>query len=238
MDHILTAPNPIEPAAGEELPLELHSGDRMTRAEFHRVYETMPEHFKAELIGGIVYVASPLKRPHGTGHPLLSAVLTAYAGHTPGLEVADNMTVLLSEGDEPQPDLCLRILPEHGGQTHDTEDEYVAGAPELVAEVAHSTRAIALHDKRQRYTQAGVIEYIVVCLCPWQLRWFDLRSGQEFAADADGIYRSVQFPGLWIHAPSLQAHDYVRLMEALDRGLTSPEHADFVRRLAGGPPTA
>jgi hypothetical protein len=40
---------------------ELHSGDRLSREEFHRLYSEMPEGFRAELIGGIVYVASPLK---------------------------------------------------------------------------------------------------------------------------------------------------------------------------------
>jgi hypothetical protein len=46
--------------------LELHAGDRMTREEFHRIYERMPKKFKAELIGGTVFVASPLKWKHGT----------------------------------------------------------------------------------------------------------------------------------------------------------------------------
>jgi hypothetical protein len=36
---------------------ELHTGDSMTRAEFHRAYEQMPDKFKAELIEGVVYVA-------------------------------------------------------------------------------------------------------------------------------------------------------------------------------------
>ena len=35
-------------------PTELHSGDRMTREEFHEIYSRMPESFKAELIGGTV----------------------------------------------------------------------------------------------------------------------------------------------------------------------------------------
>jgi hypothetical protein len=39
-----TAPVPITPPAE---PLELHSGDRMNREEFHRIYEQMPEDFKA-----------------------------------------------------------------------------------------------------------------------------------------------------------------------------------------------
>src|SRR5438105_47337 len=109
--------------------MELHSGDRMTREEFHEIYSRMPESFKAELIGGIVYVASPLRLPHSTRHPFLSAVFTAYAGNTTGVEVADNATVLLGDTAEPQPDLFLRILPEHGGQSRTSSDEYADGPP-------------------------------------------------------------------------------------------------------------
>ena len=47
-----------ESAAATER-LELHSGDRMTREEFHRIYEQMPDDFEAELVGGTVYVSSP-----------------------------------------------------------------------------------------------------------------------------------------------------------------------------------
>ncbi len=52
--------------------IELQNGDRMTQQEFHRLYEQTPEGFKAELIGGIVYVASPLYPAHGKPHMLLS----------------------------------------------------------------------------------------------------------------------------------------------------------------------
>ena len=65
-----------------ELP-ELHNGDRMRREEFHRIYRQMPEHVQAELIGGIVYVASPLKRQHGTNHLPLGSLFFAYEGNTP-----------------------------------------------------------------------------------------------------------------------------------------------------------
>jgi Uma2 family endonuclease len=57
---------------------ELHNGDRMTREEFHRIYEQTPEGFHAELIGGIVYVASPLKCRHGTNHLPLGSLFFAY----------------------------------------------------------------------------------------------------------------------------------------------------------------
>ena len=53
---------------GQLLPLE--SGDRLTRREFERRYLSAPHIKKAELIEGVVYVASPLRfashaEPHG-----------------------------------------------------------------------------------------------------------------------------------------------------------------------------
>lgn len=215
-----------------EFPRELHSGDRMTRAEFHRIYETMPEDFRAELIGGTVYVAPPLKRRHATNRIRLGAVFTLYEAQTPGVEVGDNVTVILSEEDEPQPDLYLRILPEYGGQTHDTEDEYIGDGPELLAEVAYSSRSIDLHAKKDQYAQYGVVEYVVVLLHEKRVRWFDLRTNQEFAPDAEGVFRSQVFPGLWLHSGALLAKDYPRLLATLEQGLATEDHAAFVRRLA------
>ncbi len=40
------------------IPL-LENGDRLTREEFHRRYEAMPEKVKAELIKGVVYMRLP-----------------------------------------------------------------------------------------------------------------------------------------------------------------------------------
>ena len=214
-----------------DLPQYLNSGDHMTREEFHRIYEKTPEDVRAELIGGIVFVASPLKRTHGTFHVHLSSILAAYQAQTPGLEVCDNATVFLSEEDEVQPDLLMRVLPDHGGKTRNTNDDYIEGSPELIAEIALSSWAIDLHRKRERYKQAGVSEYIVVCLEPKQLRWFDLSHDQEFSAAADGVMRSMIFPGLWMPCDVSMLEKYQCSMEILSQGLTSREHADFVTSL-------
>jgi Uma2 family endonuclease len=204
----------------------------MTQQEFHAAYQRMPDDVKAELIGGIVYVASPLRIPHGTHHPILSSVLVAYQAHTPGVEVADNTTVILGDESEPQPDLYLRTLPEFGGQSRTTDDDYVRGAPELVAEIAHSSRALDLHAKHRDYTRHGVLEYLVLTLDDRRLRWFDLPNDRELPPDPDGVCRLRTFPGLWVHADALLARDYGRLMTTLQQGLATPEHAAFVEKLA------
>src|SRR5262245_37865860 len=84
------------------LPL-LENGDRMKQAEFHRRYEAYPEDVKFELIGGIVYMASPLRWPHANYHPKLGFALELYATGTLGVEVGDNATTILGEESEPQP---------------------------------------------------------------------------------------------------------------------------------------
>lgn len=212
-------------------PEELHAGDRMTRQEFHRLYQNAPKHFKAELIGGTVFVASPLRRLHGNRHLRLGALFSIYEGNTPGVEAGDNTTILLGDDSEPQPDLYLRILPEHGGQSKTDRDDYVVGAPELIAEIAHSSRSLDLHAKHDDYKRFGVREYLVASLRDKRLYWFDLTASRELSPDSDGIIRARCFPGFWIHAEALFAHDFRRLMSVLQQGMDSPDHAAFIERL-------
>ena len=209
----------------------LVNGDRMKQPEFHRRYEAYPEDVKFELIGGTVYMSSPLRRRHGLYHPLLSGALLHYHAATPGVEVLDNATTILGEESEPQPDLELRILSEFGGQSRETEDEYIAGPPELIIEVSHSTRAIDMHQKRQDYERAGVLEYAVLCLEEQKLFWWHFPSGRPIRPSPQGIFRSRVFPGLWIDQRALLARDTKRLLAVVQQGLASRAHAAFVKRL-------
>ena len=218
------------PPSANGLPL-LCNGDRMKQPEFHRRYNACPEDVKFELVGGTVYMASPLRLPHGTYHGELSLALWHYKAGTPGVEAADNATVILGAESESQPDLLLRILPECGGQTRVTADEYCEGAPELVAEIAHSTRALDMNQKREDYEQAGVQEYLVLCVEERELHWFQFPSRRMIRPDRQGTARSRVFPGLWIDVPALLERDSPRLIVAVQQGLASSAHAAFVKRL-------
>lgn len=222
---------PVRPRAAETL--SLYNGDHMKQPEFHRRYLAYPDDRKFELIGGVVYMASPLKRPHGTSHPELSLVLALYKGSTPGVEVADNMTTILGEESEPQPDLMLRLLTEYGGQSHYNEDDFLVGAPEFIAEVAHSSRSIDMNRKRLDYLEAGVQEYLVWCLEEDELHWFHFPSKRKLKPDREGLWKSRVFPGLWLDGPALLARDTARLVAGLQKGLASSEHAAFVGKLQG-----
>ncbi len=214
----------------------LVDGQRLTRAEFHTRYEAMPPKTRAELIGGVVHLmSSPLGYPHANTHAFVVGWLFHYDCRTPGVEVADNASTALDGLGEPQPDALLRILPSRGGQTHDLGN-IIGGAPELVVEVAASSRAIDLGAKRADYERAGVLEYLVVTLDPDDVYWHVRQEGRlvRVPPDPDGLYRSEAFPGLWLDPRALLARDGPALVAALERGLATVEHADFDARLAGG----
>lgn len=209
----------------------LVNGERLSQRDFHRRYEACPEGEKWELVGGIAYyMASPLRLKHSDYDGEIGYLLETYRRATPGIQVAHNATAILGEESEPQPDLAMRILPQYGGQSGTNAQDYLEGAPELIAEVAHSNRALAMHDKREDYRLNGVIEYLVLLVEEREIRWFCFPD-EEIRPNREGISRSRVFPGLWIDIEALLHRDSKRLMEVLQQGLASRPHGAFVRRL-------
>ena len=226
---------PVQPSTEttEELP-PLQNGDHLDQPTFHARYQAMPGHVRAELIGGIVFMASPVRKPHRRHNGLVVWWLYEYEAATPAVEALDSGTTILGEDSEPEPDASLHLLPQFGGLTQEDERGYVIGAPELVVEVAHATEAIDLHRKKADYEQAGISEYLVLLLWSHEVRWFYLDAGrfQQLQPDADGILRSRRFPGLWLDPTALLNKDQARLREVLQAGLASPEHAAWLAQLS------
>ncbi|MBI2949042.1 MAG: Uma2 family endonuclease [Verrucomicrobia bacterium] len=223
--------NGIQPGVVAVPPLE--SGDRLTRAEFERRYQAMPHVKKAELIEGVVYMPSPARIKHGVPSGLVVTWLGHYAAYTPGVEVADNTTVRLDLDNEPQPDAILRILPHAGGQTTDSMDNYIEGAPELAAEVASSSASYDLHQKKNAYRRNKVREYLVWVTEEERLHWWELRDEQYVPLEPDeqGIIKSRVFPGLWLDVAALLRKDFKRVLEVVTQGVASEEHKAFVAQL-------
>jgi Uma2 family endonuclease len=209
----------------------LENGDRLSRAEFERRYEATPAKFKAELIEGVVYVASPVRAFHGVPHASLVTWLGVYGAATLGIAVADNTTTRLDLDNEPQPDALLRI--EVGGTSTISADGYVEGAPELVAEIATSSTAIDLGTKKNVYRRNGVKEYLVWQTFENQLSWFRLQDGEYLLAemDAAGILKSQAMPGLWLDISALLNGRMFEVLNVLQTGLDSPEHHAFIQML-------
>lgn len=213
----------------------LTNGDNLNRYEFERRYDSTSDIKKAELIEGIVYImpAALRFRSHGQPHARILTWLGNYEVLTPGVELAVEPTVRLDFDNEPQPDAVLIITPEAGGQTRISEDDYIEGAPELVVEIAASSAAIDLHGKKQAYRRNGVKEYIVWQVLEQKLTWFCLEKGEylELVADENGILKSRVFPGLWLAVNELLTGNMSEVLQVLQSGLKSVEHADFVSKL-------
>lgn len=214
----------------------LLNGDHLDQKTFHAIYETMPEHCRAELIGGVVYMASPMRVPHGKMGPLVSAWLGEYEAATPGTEVLQGATAILGPSSEPEPDHCLRILPEFGGSSHTNADDDLEGPPELIVEISHSAAAIDLHAKKDDYEAAGVKEYLVLAIRTKEAFWFQRRRGKfvPLRADAEGIFRSRVFPGLWLAPKALVSFRRAALLAVARQGLASAEHEQFKDALREG----
>ena len=211
----------------------LIAGDFLSREEFLRRWEAMPQIKRAELIRGVVYMPSPVSTDHGIMENNVGIWLGTYKVYTPGCESGHNLTWLMLEEEAPQPDTSLWILPEWGGKAR-RRGLLIEGAPGFLAEVCVSRTAYDLHQKLEMYQEAGVQEYLAVLVQEKELRWHRLsrRRYKVIAAPADGVYRSAVFPGLWLDSAAFLAKDMIRVLAVLQNGLNSPEHAEFVNRLA------
>ncbi|MGH9846558.1 MAG: Uma2 family endonuclease, partial [Blastocatellia bacterium] len=204
-------------------------------------YEAMPELKKAELINGKVYMASPVRFDrHSEQHGCFAVWLGIYRISTPGVRMGDNATIRLDGDEVPQPDVLLMIDTPSGsespiGSATIRADGYLAGAPELVAEVSASTLSYDLREKKETYRLNGVQEYIVWSIYDRKLDWFCLEAGDyvPLHPDSDGIIRSRVFPGLWLDVAALLRGEMAKVLATLQNGLGSPEHGVFVERLQG-----
>jgi Uma2 family endonuclease len=234
---VITPIKPLTPLRDESwAPAQatLVAGDRLSRPEFERRYEAMPQLKKAELIEGVVYIPSPILIDHGEAQGTILGWLMNYGVATPGVQYAGNASVRLDLDNEVQPDALLRLHTRAGGQSRISRKRFIDGTPELMVEIAISSASYDLHDKLKVYRRNGVQEYLVWRVLDEAIDWFSLTEGeyQPLPASADGIVRSRVFPGLWLAVPALLQGDLAAALAALQDGLRSPEHATFVANLS------
>ena len=212
----------------------LFDGQRLDQPTFHEIYSQYPEDFRAELIDGVVHLMNmPLHPDHAEPDGILIGLLFTYSIETTGTILRPNVTTKLGPRSEVQPDCCLLIDPAFGGRSGKDAKGAMINAPELIVEVSSSTLRVDLNAKKEVYEEAGALEYVVYDVPNRKFHWFALRGGrfEPLEVDADGLYRSRAFPGLWLDEAAFLRDDGLGVVAALRRGLESVEHADFVGRL-------
>jgi Uma2 family endonuclease len=203
--------------ATKTLP-NLESGDRLSREEFHQRYLERADIHKAELVEGVVYVASPVRaNVHGEPNGCMIGWIAMYRARHPELRFGDNATVRLDNRNEVQPDAYL--LREVAGGPMIGEDGYIEGPPQLVVEIAASSASYDLHDKKEAYRRNQVREYIVWRVLDQAIDWFRLAAGEYVRVEPDerGVIESTTFPGLRLNVPNMLAGDLARVLAEFDQ---------------------
>jgi Uma2 family endonuclease len=216
-------------------PATLTTGEKMDRTEFLCRWEALPELKCAELIEGVVFVASPVSSGHSDFESRIGWWLQHYAYGTAGCECGHNATWLMLDS-APQPDLHLRIRPECGGQSDDPalhDPPLHKGAPELAVEICYTSTEVDFGPKLRLYRRAGVREYITIEILSKRIVWRVLRDGAYYARepDVDRVMRSIVFPGLWLDIDAFWRNDGRRMLATLEAGLATPDHQEFAARL-------
>jgi Putative restriction endonuclease len=210
----------------------LENGDHLSRDDFERRYQADKKLTKADLVDGEVFVPSPSRgRRHSKPRMHMIGWLGNYGAWTPGVEGGANGSVRLDNKSEVQPTALLLIVPECGGQADIDEDDFVAGAPELMVEVTTSGVSYELHVKLKAYQRNGVKEYVVWRVEDQAIDWFVLRGNVFVPLPATGVYQSTVFPGLWLDSNAMIAGDLTKVFRVLEHGRCQPEHASFVKQL-------
>jgi Uma2 family endonuclease len=199
-------------------PPILESGDRLTRAEFHRRYCQRQDIRKAELVLGVVYVGGRVPAWHGSAHASAVAWLGISQVGRSDAHVENNVTVILDDETEVQPDACLWREEPAGPRLN--EDHYLVGPPQLVVEVAASSASYELHDKKEAYRRAGVREYVAWRVLDRASDWFRLQDERYVPVepDARGVVESVACPGLRLAVASMLADDLAAVLAELEWG--------------------
>ncbi len=197
----------------------LNTGDRLSRHEFHRRYLERPDIRRAELIDGVVYVASPTRFTlHDDQAADMVVWLRMYSWRRSDVRSGGSATIFLDENSEIQADAFLFRADAADG-AHVDQAGYIDGAPQLVVEVAASSAYYDLHVKKELYRRNGVLEYVVWRVLDEAIDWFLLRDGEYVPVepDAEGVIESAHFPGLRLHVPAMLAGDHARVLAELSR---------------------
>ena len=83
-------------------------------------------------------------------------------------------------------------------------------------------------------------EYVLWRVLEREVDWFVLRNDrfEKLVPEEDGTLHSKIFPGFWLDPVALQAENFDEMLAVLQRGLDSPEHADFVACLRNASPAS
>lgn len=177
---------------------------------------------KADLIDGVIYVASPDTLRNNDVNMLVLYLLRGFvsAKQLGGKVVASRYAFELSEIRAPEPDVAY-ISAE---RVHLAEQRGMKGGPDIAVEiVSRDSRTRDYVEKKQLYLEAGVPEYWLVDTLARRCEFLALEGGryEPVPLESNRIFKSRTLPGFWLDVEWLLAEPLANDHECLQAILGS-----------------
>ncbi|HEY2415659.1 MAG TPA: Uma2 family endonuclease [Pirellulaceae bacterium] len=166
-------------------------------------YETyrvlVPDGEKADLIDGVIYMASPDTKLNNSLNLFLAHLIDGFttARNIDGFTFLSRFSCKITEFRAPEPDVGY-VKPERG---HLVEERHMVGGPDIAVEiVSRDSRQRDYGEKRGLYQDAGVTEYWIIDPLQSRVEFLGLKEGRYelLPLEENRIFRSTVIPGFWL----------------------------------------
>jgi Uma2 family endonuclease len=204
-------------AAGSTALREADS-DLMTVEDF---YALVADGVKADLLDGVIYMASPDTRTNDRLTGFLSRLLGGYCEATGAGEVfGSRFAFVLSPHRAPEPDVAFV----HRRRLHLVGERDMRGAPDVAIEVVSRDSRTRDHvEKKALYEQVGVREYWLIDPVQKRAEFYRLR-GRRYelvALEANRLFRSEAIEKFYLDVEWLFATPPAKASEKLGQILAA-----------------
>ena len=178
---------------------------------------------KADLLDGVIYIASPdTKRSNAIGF-FIAYLLEGYttAKNLGGFTFISRFACKITDLRAPEPDAGY-VRPE---RLHLVHEGHMDGGPDIAVEVvSRDSRSRDYGEKRELYEAAGVMEYWIVDPLQRRVEFLRLQEGRYelVPLENNNLFRSQVIPGLWLNVDWLLAKPVPRAYSCLEQVLKNP----------------
>jgi Uma2 family endonuclease len=194
--------------------LKARANNRLTFDDFCVL---VPDGRKADLIGGVIYMASPDNLDAANIFGLLHAVMTFFVEENElGSVFGPRVAFRINDAEGPEPDVAFV----HRDRRHLLRRGFVAGPPDLAIEIVSPDSVERDYvAKRHQYREAGVSEYWIIDEENQRVTVLrlDARGRYRDVRPTHGKYVSRVLPGFFLRAEWLRQEPLPKAADLLNR---------------------
>jgi Uma2 family endonuclease len=194
-------------------------GDDLIRYDLFRAM--VGDGQKADLIDGVIYLASPDSRLNNTLNGFLFNLISGFieARGIDGFVFFSRFACRITEYRAPEPDVGY-VRPERAHLIHENEMD---GGPDIAIEiVSRDSRQRDYGEKRELYQSAGVSEYWIVDPLQQRVEFLSLVDGRYELTplEENRVFRTAVIPGFWLNVDWLLTRKTPAAYHCLQETLT------------------